>query len=241
MRTAELIAKKPLFFSALAVASGEAEGMVAGAVHASGDVIAVSKEIIGLQKGVSVPSSFFLMDTHGNHGEKGNILYADASVNPNPDPKELADIAVVSGNTAKTLFDWEPRVALLSFSTKGSAEHPDVDKVVKATDLAKKKAKNIYLDGELQADTALVKPVAEKKMGSGLGDVAGKANVLIFPDLDAGNIAYKLTQRLAGAKAYGPILQGFKKPVSDLSRGVSAEDIYGIIALLCVWSKRWKK
>lgn len=241
-KTAELIAQQPLFFAALAVANDDAQGMIGGCVYTSGEFIAVSKEIIGLQKGVSVPSSFFLMSLPNYRGgEKGNLIYADASVNPNPSAEELADIAVVSGYSAKSIFQWRPKVALLSFSTKGSADHPDVCKVQKATRLAQKKDKNIQIDGELQADAALVSSVAKKKIKSNLGPVAGKANVLVFPDLDAANISYKLTQRLANAKAYGPILQGFKKPVSDLSRGATAEDIYGIIALLCIWSKRWKK
>lgn len=241
-KTAEAIVQKPLFFSALAVAAGDAEGLVAGAVHASGDVIAVCSKVIGLQKGISVPSSFFIMDIPGyKGGEKGSLIYADASVNPNPNPAELADIAVTSGKTAKKLLGWKPRIAMLSFSTKGSAEHPDVCKVVEATEAARKKAKGFAVDGELQADSALVMPVAKKKIKGKTGDVAGKANVLIFPDLDAGNIAYKLTQRLADANAYGPILQGFAKPVSDLSRGATVEDIVGVIAIVSVWAKRWKK
>ena len=240
-KTARLIIQKPLFFAALAVAAGDADGMIAGAVHASGDVIAVSQNIIGLQKDISVPSSFFLM-TVPNYkgGEQGTLLYADASVNPNPTAEQLADIAIISGQTVKKLLNWKPRIAMLSFSTKGSAEHPDVSKVIKATEIAKKKAKNLAIDGELQADAALVMSVAKKKIRGKLGPVAGKANILIFPDLDAGNIAYKLTQRLANADAYGPILQGFAKPVSDLSRGATVEDITGVIAILAVWSKRWK-
>ena len=240
-KTARLIVQKPLFFAALAVAAGDADAMVAGAVHTSGDIIAVSKSIIGLQKNISVPSSFFLM-TIPNYkgGEQGTLLYADASVNPNPTAEQLADIAIMSGKTAKNLLKWNPKIAMLSFSTKGSAEHPDVDKVIKATEIAKKKARNLSIDGELQADSALVMSVAKKKIKGKIGPVAGKANILIFPDLNAGNIAYKLTQRLANADAYGPILQGFAKPVSDLSRGATVEDIIGVIAILAVWSKRWK-
>jgi phosphate acetyltransferase len=241
MRTASLIAQRPLFFASLALAAGDVDGMVAGAVHTSGDVITISRELIGLQKGISVPSSFFIMTIPGyKGGEKGALLYADASVNPNPNEKELADIALTTGKTAKSLLRWNPKVAILSFSTKGSAEHPDVCKVIHATDIAKKKAKGLAIDGELQADSALVPAVAKKKIKGKVGNVAGKANVLIFPDLDAGNIAYKLTQRLANANAYGPILQGFAKPVSDLSRGATVEDIIGVIAIVSVWSKRWK-
>jgi len=242
LKTAELITQKPLFYATLMIAAGDADCLVAGAVYSSGEVIAVCKKIIGLQKGISVPSSFFLMNIPNySGGEKGNLIYSDASVNPNPSAKELADIALISGQTAKRLFGWDPRVALLSFSTKGSAEHPDVCKVVQATELAKMKAKGMKIDGEFQADTALVPEVAKKKIKGKAGLVAGKANVLIFPDLDAGNIAYKLTQRLAGAKAYGPFLQGFASPVSDLSRGATVEDIIGVIAVLSYWSKRWKK
>ena len=240
-KTAELIVQKPLFFSALAVALKDADGMVAGAVHTSEEVIAVSKNIIGLQKGILVPSSFFLMSIPNyNGGEKGTLMYADASVNPNPMPEELADIAVVSGQSAKRLLGWEPRIAMLSFSTKGSAEHHDVCKVRKALEIARKKAPKLAIDGELQADSALVLSTAQKKIKGNLGKVAGKANILIFPDLDAGNISYKLTQILAKANAYGPILQGFNRPVSDLSRGASAEDIAGVIAILAVWAEGWE-
>lgn len=239
--TARLIIQKPLFFSAMALSLGYADAMVAGATHTSGDVIAVSENIIGLQKNIKVPSSFFLMSIPGyKGGENGSLIYSDASVNPNPNSEELADIAIISGQTAKNLFRWKPRIAILSFSTKGSAEHPDVCKVIKATEIARKKSKGINIDGELQADSALVMLTAKRKMKN-TGNVAGKANVLIFPNLDAGNIAYKLTQILAKAKAYGPILQGFAKPVSDLSRGATVEDIIGTISILAVWAKRWKK
>ena len=239
--TAKFIVQKPLFFATLAVAAGDADGLIAGAIHASGDVIAVSQNIIGLQKGISVPSSFFIM-TIPNYkgGEQGTLLYADASVNPNPTADELADIAIISGQTAKKLLKWKPRIAILSFSTKGSAEHPDVCKVVKAGEIAKKKAKYLAIDGELQADSALVMSTAKRKIKGKIGNVAGRANILIFPDLDAGNIAYKITQILAKANAYGPILQGFARPVSDLSRGATVEDIIGVISILAVLSKRWK-
>ena len=242
IKTAKGIVKDPLFYSALAVRTGDADGMIGGCVYTSGDFIAVCKQIIGLQKGISVPSSFFLMSIPNcKFGKKGDLIYSDASVNPNPSEEELADIAVVSGQTAKNLFGWKPKVALLSFSTKGSAEHPDVCKVENAVKIARKKDKNLDIDGEFQLDSAIVESVAKRKISGDVGPVAGKANVLIFPDLDAGNIGYKLTQRLAKAKAYGPILQGFKKPVSDLSRGATVEDIFGVIALLCVWSKKKKK
>ena len=227
-----------LFYAASMVAKGEADSFVAGAVHTTREVIIAALKTIGLRKNVSVPSSFFLMSIPNYAGgEKGNLIYSDVAVNINPNAKQLAEIAIASGQTAKQLFGWEPRVALLSFSTKGSAKHPDVEKVVQATKLAQKKAKGMKIDGELQADAALIPEVAKRKDKSSNG-VSGKANVLVFPTLDAGNIAYKLTQRLANAKAYGPILQGFNKPISDLSRGATVDDIFGVIVLLSVWSER---
>ncbi|MEM4230596.1 MAG: phosphate acyltransferase [Candidatus Pacearchaeota archaeon] len=245
-KTAELIVQQPLFFSALAVLLKDVDGMVAGAIHTSGDVIAVCKNIIGLQKNIVVPSSFFLMSIPNYEGgENGTLMYADASVNPNPTPEELADIAIMSAQSAKKLLGWKPRVAMLSFSTKGSAEHHDVCKVIKATEIARKKAKkmklNFEIDGELQADSALVLETARKKIAGNIGKVAGRANILIFPDLDAGNIAYKLTQILAKANAYGPILQGFNRPVSDLSRGANVEDIIGVISIVAVWADNWEE
>ncbi|MCX6769049.1 MAG: phosphate acyltransferase, partial [Candidatus Micrarchaeota archaeon] len=230
MRTATLIAQQPIFYSALALRSGDADGMLAGAVYTSGEFESVCMSVIGLRKGISIPSSFFIMEIPGyGRGEGGALLYADASVSPNPRPACLANIAITTGRTAKELLGWKPRIAMLSFSTKGSASHPDVEKVAQATEIAKKMAKGtgIAIDGELQADAALVLSTAKKKIRGDIGYVAGRANVLIFPDLDAGNIAYKLTQILSGANAYGPILQGFSKPLSDLSRGATAEDIAG--------------
>lgn len=171
------------------------------------------------------------------------MIYADASVNPNPTAEELADIAVSTGMTAKTLLGWKPRIAMLSFSTKGSAVHHDVSKVVEATEIAKRKAKGtgIEIDGDLQADAALVLSTAERKMNGMIGKVAGRANILIFPDLDAGNISYKLTQTLAKANAYGPVLQGFDMPLSDLSRGAKVKDIFGVITIVAAIADKWKK
>ena len=234
--------KNKLFHAASMVAAGDADSFIAGTVYSSREVIIASLKTIGLRKGVFIASSFFLMDIPNYlGGEKGNLIYSDASVNINPTAKELAEIAVMSGQTAKLLFDWEPRVALLSFSTKGSAKHPDVDKVALATKLAQKKAKGMNIEGELQVDAALIPEVAKRKVKGKTNGVPGRANVLIFPNLDSGNIAYKLTQRLTNAKAYGPFLQGFNKPISDLSRGATVDDIFGVIVLLSIWSEKLKK
>jgi phosphate acetyltransferase len=231
---ARRILSKPLYFACMMVKTGLADAMVAGASTTTANVIKASHLVIGYEKGVETPSSFFIMETgNKNIGENGVLVYADAAVNPDPTPEQLADIAVSTARSVSRLLGWEPRVAMLSFSTKGSAIHPLVDKVVRATEIVKKRAPEIKVDGELQADAALVMDVARKKMKD-LGPVAGRANILIFPDLNAGNIAYKLTQHVAGAGAYGPILQGFKKPVSDLSRGAKVEDIVGAMAVVSV-------
>ncbi|MFX1521264.1 MAG: phosphate acyltransferase [Promethearchaeota archaeon] len=241
-RTSKQIIQQSIFYSAIALKSGDADGMIGGLVYTSGDFIAVCNGVIGLRKEIKVPSSFFIMEIPGyDGGENGFLLFADASVNPNPTVEELADIAISTGHSAKMLLGWEPRVAMLSFSTKGSADHPDVTKVVNAVKLAQKKAKEMKIEGEFQADTALVFSTAKRKIkADSIGDVAGRANILIFPDLDAGNIAYKLTQILAKANAYGPILQGFAKPLSDLSRGATVGDIVGVIAIVSVIADRWE-
>ncbi|MEM4359532.1 MAG: phosphate acyltransferase [Candidatus Bilamarchaeaceae archaeon] len=241
-KLAERMLLNPLYLAALMVKMGEANCMIAGAVATSGDVITAATGIIGLRKGISVPSSFFIMEIPGyKGGENGLLLFADSSVNIEPTAEQLADIAITTANTAKELLGWTPRVAMLSFSTKGSAIHPRADKVIEATKIANKKAPSLAIDGEMQGDTALVEATAMKKMKGKIGKVAGRANVLIFPDLDSGNIAYKLVQTLAKANAYGPILQGFEKPISDLSRGAKVGDILGVIAVLSAWSKRGGK
>lgn len=219
------IVRQPLCFGAMMVKKGEADGMVAGIDHPTNEVITASELIIGLQSGISLSSSFYLMDIPGFEGSQGSLLiFADPAVNPDPDPEQLADIAVTTARSAQTLLGWEPRVALLSFSTKGSAGHPKADKVIRALELACVKAPDILMDGEMQADAALVETVARKKMG-GNSRVAGRANILIFPDLDAANIGSKLVQQLAGARSYGPVLQGFDRPVSDLSRSATVQDV----------------
>jgi len=229
----------PLFLAALMVRMGEADGMIAGAIATSADVITAAEGIIGLKKGISVPSSFFIMEIPSYEGgENGLLLFADSSVNIDPTSEQLADIAITTARTAKELLGWTPRVAMLSFSTKGSAIHPRVDKVIEATKIANRKAPSLAIDGELQGDAALVEEIAIKKMKGKIGKVAGRANVLIFPDLDSGNITYKLVQTLAKANAYGPILQGFEKPVSDLSRGAKVSDMVGVIAIISTWARK---
>lgn len=233
--TAEKILTNPIYFGAMMVRKQMAQGMIGGCVFTSGQLIAISQEIIGLESGIKVPSSFFLMSILGfEGGEKGNLIFADPSMNIEPTSEELAHIAISSAQSAKKFFGWKPRVAFLSFSTKGSADHKKVNHVRKAVKIAQDQSKELF-DGEFQVDTAINQEVAQRKIKDVVGPVAGQANVLIFPDLNAANCGYKLVDQLARAKAYGPILQGFAQPISDLSRGASVEDIVGVIILLTSW------
>lgn len=229
----ELLIKDYLYYGVTMVKAGDADGMVAGASHATADVLRPSLQILKTAPGTKLVSSFFLMVVPDcEYGESGKFVFGDCGLNQNPSAEELAAIAVSSAKSFKSLVNKEPMVAMLSHSSMGSAKHGDVDKVVEATRIAKESDPELKVDGELQLDAAIVPSIGSTKAAD--SDVAGKANVLIFPDLDAGNIGYKLVQRLAKAEAYGPMTQGIAKPVNDLSRGCSSEDIIGVIAITAV-------
>ncbi|BBD46675.1 phosphate acetyltransferase [Petrimonas sulfuriphila] len=227
---AAVLVEDPLYLACLMIKNGDADGEIAGAQNTTGDVLRPALQIIKTSPGVSVVSGAFIMFTKTTqYGKDGILIFADCAVMPNPTAQELASIAIASAQTARGIVGVEPRVAMLSFSTKGSAQHEMIDKVAEATRIAKEIAPDLLIDGELQADAALVPSVgASKAPGSA---IAGQANVLVFPTLEAGNIGYKLVQRLGNAEAVGPILQGMAAPVNDLSRGCSVDDIYKMVAI----------
>lgn len=237
LEEAKTLSRNPLYLGVLMVKTGKVDGMVAGAANATGDVLRPALQIIKTAPGINTVSSCFIMlfDKDNKFTDNGVLVFGDCAVNPNPTAEQLKDIAISSAQSARDIAGLTPRVAMLSFSTKGSAKHELADKVIDATNLVKQAAPDLLVDGELQADAAIVEKVASLKAPG--SSVAGKANVLIFPDLQAGNIGYKLVERLAGAQAIGPICQGFNMPVNDLSRGCSVEDIVNVVAMTALQSK----
>lgn len=222
-----------MYYACLMVKAGDADGVVSGACHSTANTLRPSLQIIKTKPGVKLVSAFFLMVVPDcEYGSNGTFIFADSGLEQNPDPERLAAIAASSAESFELLVQDKAIVAMLSHSTKGSAKHADVDKVVEATKICKETYPGITVDGELQLDAAIVPSVGESKAPD--SPVAGKANVLVFPDLDAGNIGYKLVQRLAKAEAYGPVTQGIAMPINDLSRGCSADDIVGVVAITCV-------
>jgi phosphate acetyltransferase len=234
------LAEDPLYLACLMIKNGDADGEIAGARNTTGDVLRPALQIIKTLPGISVVSGAFLMFLQDNsYGKDGILVFADCAVMPNPNARELAEIAVATAQTTRDLVGVEPTVAMLSFSTKGSAKHELVDKETEATRIAKEMAPDLLIDGELQADAALLASVGNSKAPG--SPVAGKANVLVFPNLECGNISYKLVQRLGNAEAVGPILQGMAAPVNDLSRGCSVDDIYKMVAICANQSIGMKK
>jgi len=233
LEKADKIMSDPLYFATMMVKVEDADGMVSGAIHTTGDLLRPGLQIIKTAPGIStVSSAFVMLVPNCEFGQDGMLLFADCAVNPNPTAEQLAAIAISTAETAKALCNMEPKVAMLSFSTMGSAEHELVDKVRTATKLAKELRPDLLIDGEIQLDAAIVKKVGKLKAPNSA--VAGKANVLVFPDLQAGNIGYKLVQRFAHAEAIGPVCQGFAKPINDLSRGCNSDDIVNVVAITAV-------
>ena len=230
MEKAMAMVQDPLYLATLMIKAGDADGEVAGALNATGDVLRPAFQIVKTMPGISVVSGAFIMILKDkNYGDDGMMVFADCAVHPNPTASELAEIAVATAKTTRAIAEMEPRVAMLSFSTMGSAKHEMVDKVAEATRMAKEMAPEFQIDGEMQADAAIVEAIGAKKAPG--SEVAGKANVLVFPTLEVGNIGYKLVQRLAGAEAVGPVLQGMAAPINDLSRGCSVNDIVNLVAI----------
>ena len=224
------LVENPLYLATLLIKNRDADGEVAGADNSTGNVLRPAFQIIKTLPGISVVSgAFFMILDNKDFGDDGVIVFADCAVHPDPTEKELAQIAICTANTAKSIGGMEPRVAMLSFSTKGSAKHEMVDKVVNATKIAKEMEPNLQIDGELQADAAIIEAIGNKKAPD--SKIAGRANVLVFPNLEVGNISYKLVQRMAGAEAVGPVLQGMAAPINDLSRGCSVNDIVNLVAI----------
>ena len=228
-----LLKEDYMYYACMLVKTGRADGVVSGACHSTSNTLRPALQIIKTKPGVKLVSSFFLMTVPNcEYGENGTFVFADCGLEQNPDSEKLAAIAASSAESFKLLVEKEPRVAMLSHSSMGSAKHNDVDKVVEATRIAKELYPEYLIDGELQLDAAIVPEIGKSKAPN--SKVAGSANVLVFPDLDAGNIGYKLVQRLAKAEAYGPVCQGIANPVNDLSRGCSANDIVGVVAITAV-------
>ena len=230
LEEATKLVEDPLYLATLLIKNGDADGEVAGAMNATGNVLRPAFQIVKTLPGISVVSGAFIMIFEDKQwGDQGVMVFADCAVHPDPDARELAEIAVMTAKTTKAITGLEPRVAMLSFSTKGSASHPMCDKVIEATRLAREMDPSLLIDGELQADAAIVEAIGKSKAPG--SPIAGKANVLVFPNLEVGNIAYKLVQRMAGAEAVGPVLQGMAAPINDLSRGCSVDDIVNLVAI----------